>query len=360
MPDAANGRASAAAAQPRANRVTASFEQALARYRDLTMDALFEGIPEGGPQYLYNLVADYPRRPGKGLRAALCLATCAALGGSQKRALDMAVAAELFHNAFLIHDDVQDESLSRRGGPTLHRAYGNSIAINVGNATNLLALQYVINCRRGLGPKASWVIAQETERMMRLSLEGQAIELGWIKDNECRLAPSDYLQMCLKKTSWYSFVYPMQIGAVVAEGASPARYRFGRFGWYIGAAFQIQDDILNLTGEFAAYGKERAGDLAEGKRTLMLIHLLNACGARERQKLVRLLGKRRTARTAPELAWIYERMLVHGSVEFARKAARQFAGAALLEGLSALREVPPSPHRQFILEMPLYVVSRDR
>ena len=89
---------------------------------------------------MYELVPTYPSRPGKGLRAALCLATCGALGGRLERALNSAVAVELFHNAFLIHDDVQDESESRRGGPTLHAEHGVGIAVNVGNAMNLLAL----------------------------------------------------------------------------------------------------------------------------------------------------------------------------------------------------------------------------
>jgi geranylgeranyl diphosphate synthase, type II len=89
------------------------------------------------------------------------------------------------------------------------------------------------------------------------------------------------LRMCLKKTPWYSFIYPIRVGAIIAPGFTLDPKRFSRFGWYFGAAFQIQDDLLNLTGEFAKYGKELGGDIAEGKRTLMLIHLLAACTVRE-------------------------------------------------------------------------------
>src|SRR5215472_6585301 len=90
------------------------FEQTLHRFRQMTIDALLEAIPDRGPPYLYDLVPTYPKRTGKGLRAALCLATCGALGGSERKAINSAVAVELFHNAFLIHDDVQDESVCRR------------------------------------------------------------------------------------------------------------------------------------------------------------------------------------------------------------------------------------------------------
>lgn len=337
-----------------------AFERTLGRYRDVTAKALAESLPAGGPPYLYDLVSVYPGRGGKGLRGALCLATCGAFGGNEQRAVNAAVAIELFHNAFLIHDDVQDESLSRRGGATLHRAYGNAIAINVGNATNLMGLQCVINSRSGVGSTASHAMTDETERMMRYSLEGQAIELAWIRDNVVRLAPADYLQMCLKKTSWYSFIYPMRLGAIIALDAPLDSERFCRLGWYIGAAFQIQDDILNLTGDFDKYGKELAGDLAEGKRTLMLIHLKRACTVRERRTLQHFLAKRRSERTAAEIAAIHAQMVKYGSIDFARRAARQLAGAALLEASTALGGVPDSPQKRFIFELIFYVVNRDR
>jgi geranylgeranyl diphosphate synthase type II len=341
-------------------RPTKFFEQTLARYRNLTTRALLDLIPGAGPPYLYDLIPSYPRRLGKGLRAALCLATCDALGGSEGRALNSAVAIELFHNAFLIHDDVQDASERRRGGPTLHGEHGVGIAVNVGNGTNLLALQRLMVNREVLGPQLSWRIMEETEQTLRHSLEGQAIELGWIRDNACELDEGDYLHMCLKKTSWYSFIYPLRVGALIAEGGELDADRFCRFGWYFGAAFQIQDDILNLTGRYAKYGKEIRGDLWEGKRTLMLVHLLTHCLPKERRALKHFLAKSRSDREKTDVKWLYELMRHYGSIEFARRAARQLAGAALIEALAAFRSAPDSDSKRFILEMVLYVVRRDR
>lgn len=300
---------------------------------------------------MYDLVSIYPSRLGKGLRSALCLATCGALGGSARQALNSAVAVELFHNAFLIHDDVQDASTRRRGGPTLHQEYGTGVGVNVGNATNLLALRRLMENRRILGPQVSWRVMEETEQMMRHSLEGQAIELGWIRDNACDLTQKDYLQMCLKKTSWYSFIYPMRVGALIAGFAKLDPDRFCRFGWYFGAAFQIQDDILNLTGSYKKYGKEIRGDLWEGKRTLMLIHLLNACRLKERHELKRFLSRTRDQRTNAEIAHVYSPIIDYGSIDFAQRAARQLAGAAIIEALTAFRGVPDSDYKRFILEM---------
>jgi geranylgeranyl diphosphate synthase, type II len=347
-------------ARVRRNRATGSFERQLSRYRDITTRHLLSAIPKKGPSYLYDLVAAYPSRFGKGLRPALCFATCAALGGNRRQALNSAVAIELLHNAFLVHDDVQDGSDVRRGRPTLLRQHGIPIAVNVGNATNLLALRRLMENRGILGAEASWQIMQETERMMTHSLEGQAIELAWIRDNVCDLSDRDYLQMCLKKTSWYSFIYPMRVGALVARPGRLDHGQFCRLGWYFGAAFQIQDDILNLTADYEKYGKEIGGDLWEGKRTLMLIHLLQHCKGRDGVRLQRFLRCAREERSTSEVRWVYDLMVHHHSIDYAHRAARQLAGAALLEGLAALRELPDSPEKRFILEMILYVVDRDR
>lgn len=282
------------------------------------------------------------------------------MGGSRQQTLNSAVAIELLHNAFLVHDDVQDGSDFRRGRPTLLKEHGIPIAVNVGNATNLIALRRLMENREILGGQASWRIMEETQRMMTYSLEGQALELGWIRDNVCDLAERDYMQMCLKKTSWYSFIYPMRVGALVARPAQLRAEQFCRLGWYFGAAFQIQDDILNLTGDYRKYGKEIAGDLWEGKRTLMLIHTLQCVRGRERARLQRFLAKPRERRAAQEVEWVYGLLVRNKSVDYARRSARQLAGAALLEALAAFRNVPDSQEKRFILEMILYVVNRDR
>jgi geranylgeranyl diphosphate synthase type II len=331
----------------------------LAQYRDLTLDTLLGEIPARSPSYLYELIPEYPRRPGKGLRAALCLATCKALGGRTERALNSAVAVELFHNAFLIHDDVQDESESRRGGPTLQAKHGVGIAVNVGNAMNLLALGRLRANREILGPNLAWRIFAESEEMMRHSLEGQALELAWIRDNVCDLSDDDYYRMCLKKTSWYTCIYPTRVGALIATEGRFDLDRLYRFGWYLGAAFQIQDDLLNLVGDFGKYGKEISGDLLEGKRTLMLIHLLRTASAADREWVRLFLGKRRRERTAEEVRWLQDLLIASGSLDFARRAALGLAEAALAEGEAALSGVPDSEDKAFLLETVRYVIERD-
>jgi geranylgeranyl diphosphate synthase type II len=334
-------------------------ESVLARYRDLTVDRLLASIPQAGVDGLYDLVRAYPSRPGKGLRPALCLATCRALGGDIEKAISSAVAIELTHNAFLILDDVQDGSEMRRGCPTLSAEYGLGVAVNVGNATNLLALQHLMANRWALGPNLAWAVLQESAQMMRHSLEGQAIEVGWIRGNACDLVDDDYYRMCMKKSSWYTCIYPCRVGAIVAEGKRDATARFDRYGCYLGAAFQIQDDLLNLTARFDRYGKEISGDLWEGKRTLILIEYLRGCTAEQRARMRRFLGKTRAQRTEAEVSWVRDELLASGCVETVRARARSLAEEAHAEALAAFADTPDSQDKQFLLDLPFYMVERD-
>lgn len=321
---------------------------------------LLEDLPNATPSGLYDLVSAYPSRPGKSLRPALCLATCTALGGDPARALNSAVAIELFHNGFLIHDDIQDQSESRRGGATLQSEFGIGVALNVGNATNLLALQRMMNNRRTLGSELAWRIFQETELMLRHSLEGQAIELDWIRENVCDLVDDDYYRMCLKKTSWYTCVYPCRVGALVAKEGRVETEQFDRYGWYLGAAFQIQDDILNLVGEYERYGKEIAGDLFEGKRTMMIIDLLRVLKGAERQRLEAFLAQSRSTREPDEVRWLLDRLIATGSIDRARTRAEELALAAREEAERAFAGAPPSESLEFLLALPTYMVERSR
>lgn len=238
---------------------------------------------------LYALMLDYPLREAKGLRPALCIATCRALGGKLDAVVRSAAVLELFHNAFLIHDDIEDGSLMRRGSPTLHRTHGLPIAVNVGDAMLALALQPLLDNVAVLGLGPALRILQAVSRMTRESVEGQALELEWIRGGVLDVADDDYVRMVEQKTAWYSFITPVTVGAITARAPQERIDALAAFARSLGIAFQIQDDVLNLRGQEADYGKEIAGDLWEGKRTLMLLHMLRGASEPERQEVARIL-----------------------------------------------------------------------
>ena len=210
-----------------------------------------------------------------------------------------------------------------------------------------------------LGPRLTWQVFGEIEHMVRESVEGQAMELGWVRDNFCDLTESDYLRMTLKKTCWYTCIQPIRIGAVIGSSGAVQPERFNRFGYYLGAAFQIQDDLLNLLGEERKYGKEILGDIWEGKRTLMLIHLLQHAKAADRRRLEKFLAMPRSERQEQEVRWVLGRMSEYGSLRFGRSYAACLAGGALGEFDRAFGHLTPNEHTEFIREVVLYMIERD-
>lgn len=275
----------------------------LAEARALAIEEIRRFVPADDPcgPVLYDLMLDYPLREAKGLRPALCIATCRALGGGLEAVLPSAAILELYHNAFLIHDDVEDGSEQRRDRPTLHRDHGVPVAINVGDGMLALALGPLLDNTRVVGLGKALQIMQTIARMARETAEGQAIELAWIREARWDLTDADYEQMVLKKTGWYSFIAPVLIGAIVA-GASDGRIDvLVEMARELAIAFQIRDDVLNLRAA-GPYGKETRGDLWEGKRTLILLHLMRSLDDDARARAREILGR---ARPEPaHAAWL--------------------------------------------------------
>jgi geranylgeranyl diphosphate synthase type II len=334
-------------------------DEVLRDYGAVVRTAVREYLPAAEPRrYLYDLVADYPGRGGKMMRPSLCIAVARALGAPLDRVLIAAATSiELMHNAMLIHDDIEDESDRRRGQPTLHSLWGVAMAINAGDALVLTSLRPLLGAAQ-LRPLLALGILEETERMARESAEGQALELGWRADNVVTLEERDYFEMVLKKTCWLATIHPVRLGALIAVAGRVDPTAFVRFGFFLGTAFQIQDDVLNLIGDAAAYGKETGGDLREGKRTLMIIRLLQLATADERARLIAYLGTALPARREAEAHWIRDRMDHYGCIDFARQVARGMADAALAEYLRLFAPVPPSRDRDFLEGLITWVVER--
>jgi geranylgeranyl pyrophosphate synthase/uncharacterized protein with NAD-binding domain and iron-sulfur cluster len=337
------------------------FLQRLGWYRELLADTLESGVPTGEPQqHLYGLVRDFLDRAGKGLRPALCMATAGALGGRREDALPAAAGLEMLHNAFLVHDDIEDGSHSRRGAPTMHRRAGVPIAINTGDAMNALAMRFFRRSGERLGPVAALRILDEVDHMLLESLEGQAIELGWVRDNDLAIVVDDYLRLVLKKTAWYSFIHPLRIGAIVADENDDRLDRFDRFGYLLGLAFQITDDVLNLSGNAIRYGKEIDGDLWEGKRTMIIAHALAHAERAERSWMGDFLSRPRERRLPREVLKLHHVLERGGSIQWARQSAAAFAEAAALEFDNvAFAGVPSSPDLDWLRSCVPFLVGRD-
>jgi geranylgeranyl diphosphate synthase type II len=282
-------------------------------------------LPSKKPNELYDLMRDYPLRGGKRLRPAFCLLSCEAFGGNPRKALRTAAALEAFQNWALIHDDVEDESEMRRGKPCLHKIYGIPLAVNAGDGLHAKMWEILFDNRGILGDELTFRILDEFKKLCIETVEGQAIELNWISSRKFDLKEEDYFQMAGKKTSRYTIITPFRTGAIIAGAGEEVLNHLNDFGMSLGIGFQIQDDLLNLVGEESKYGKEIAGDIAEGKRTLMLINMLNNCSRAERDRAIRTLSKERSAKSKDEMQYISDLMKKYGSIDYGKKKAKEFA-----------------------------------
>lgn len=309
----------------------------------------------------FKYLSDYPSRPGKFLRPVLCLAACALVGGNMRKALNSATAIEFLHNAFLVKDDLVDGSDYRRYQKTFNKKYGFEFAINAGDALNVLGITPLIDNLKIIGVRKSLQIISEIHMMAKNSVEGQFIEINWVKNNVTNLSSGDYLAMAEKKTCWYTCVAPCRTGVIIGTqnvGESELEL-ITEFARNIGLGFQIRDDILNLTSTFDNYGKESNGDIMEGKRTMMLIHLLKRCTKSERYEIKQVLRKKRSQKKAHEVKMIRDLMERYDSIGYAMNIAYQLVedGKALLEQFP----LSASPEwRNFFLSLSDHMVQREK
>jgi geranylgeranyl diphosphate synthase type II len=316
---------------------------------------------------LYELMGEYPLRGGKALRPALCIATCRALGGYLEAVLRSAAAIELYHNAFLVHDDVEDGSELRRAEPTLHRKYGVPIAVNVGDGMLALSMSALLENTGIVGVGKALRVLDVVSRMARESAEGQMIELDWIASGAWTLTDASYIRMVYKKTTWYSFITPVRVGAIAAGASGGQVNALARFAALLGVAFQIQDDVLNLAGS-SEYGKEAAGDLWEGKHTLILIHAIRMASELERTRAVRILAKPRPRddgpagdahKTSEDVQFIGDLIARYGGVDYAARVAARRVSRAARDFDVIAAGLPASPHVEFLRGLVDFVVRRS-
>jgi geranylgeranyl diphosphate synthase type II len=328
----------------------------LARDHELVKGAVARAIPDCEPRrYLYDLLVSYQARSGKGFRASLCLAACRAFGGRSEDAIDAAVALELLHSAFLVHDDIEDGATLRRGKPALHQSHGIALALNAGDGLCALAISALARCAARQPPEVGAALLGELAHLFRRTVEGQAWELGWIADRAFDVTQSDYLRMVLGKTCWYSTIHPCRLGALIGSRGSATLDALVPFGFYLGAAFQVRDDLDNLLPPNEDYGKDAGCDILEGKRTIPLLHLLDHSSAKQRAAIQRLLSGQGPESRPRRIERVRQLMIEAGSLEYARDMADGFARMAIQESDKAFAEATSRADVDYLCASVLYL-----
>lgn len=277
---------------------------------------------------------------GKRLRPALVLLSANALGYRGTQHHTIAAVVEFIHTATLLHDDVVDESALRRGRATANTLFGNAASVLVGDFVYSRAFQMMVDVGN---PRILRVLADATN----VIAEGEVLQL--MNCHNADIDRQSYLQVIRYKTAKL-FEAAGRLGAMLADAAPAAEEAMAAYGGHLGTAFQLIDDVLDYSGDAGVIGKNIGDDLAEGKSTLPLIHVI-AQGTSDEAALVR-----RAVETGglSELDGVLAAIHRTGALDYTRRQAEAEAEAAR----KAISLLPPSPYRDSLIQLSMFAVTR--
>jgi len=284
--------------------------------------------------------------PGKLIRPRLVLLACRAVGGDAAQALPLAAAIQLIHDFSLIHDDIEDDSATRRGRPTLWHLWGLAQGINAGDGMFVVAHRALYQLHdRGVAADVVLAIARRFDDTILTICEGQFLDLH--HEGDLSIDEAAYLAMIARKTAALLGA-SASLGAMVAGATATQVAALGEFGLALGVAFQIQDDVLDLVGNQQVVGKTLGIDLRKGKLTLPMVMHLADCDAVTRTRTLELI------RHADAIG-VRDLMETSGAIERARQRATQMVASAKVR----LDSLPSSPARDLLHLMADAVVDRS-
>jgi geranylgeranyl diphosphate synthase, type II len=309
--------------------VMVDFRQFLSEKKPIIWEEVQKYLLEEAPYGFADIVNDYPIRQGKYGRGSLVLLSCEGFGGDPKKAVKTAAAMQMSEEWLLVHDDWEDNSDERRGKPTLHKIYGDYFAVNAGDMLQIIMWKILVDNISVLDEKTTFRVLNEFVRLLKVTATGQHIEMytTFKKDIE-GLTDKDYEEIVFGKTCEYTINGPLRLGAIIAGQSEEVLDKISEFAIPMGKGFQIRDDLLNIVGEGSVYGKEIGGDIFEGKRTLMLIHLINNSKGKDHEDIVRIMKKERKDKTADDVQYVIDMMKRYGSIDYAENRAEHFAKEA--------------------------------
>jgi octaprenyl-diphosphate synthase len=280
---------------------------------------------------------------GKRIRPALLLLSAKLLGYKGKGAVKLATVVEIIHTATLVHDDIIDEAQIRRGRPAANTQWGNSMCVLAGDWLYMQAFRIAVQERNF---RILDVLVELTQQMV----EGELLQMEKLGQ---LISLQEHLDLIYRKTACL-FSVCMRIGAILGGATPEQEENLAQYGRDLGMAFQLVDDVLDLTASERVLGKPVASDLREGKVTMAVIHALERCTQAEREMISTVV--REQAFDGVSHVEILEILNRYGSIDAAHQRALQYAGLAR----NAICSFPDSETKRALLWAPEYVVEREK
>ncbi|MBN2042386.1 MAG: polyprenyl synthetase family protein [Candidatus Aenigmarchaeota archaeon] len=281
-------------------------------------------IPRKGIPNLHDAIWYHMGTGGKRIRPVLAIMACEAMGGKTDKVLPFAASCEIMHNWFLVHDDIEDGDEIRRGQPAVWKRFGKDHGINIGDYMSEKVYALIFSSlKRGVNESTVIRLIEETIFTCSRTAEGQTMDMN-LRRNDSP-TERDYFQSIEGKTAYY-FMHPIIGGCIVAGAKDDVIKKVREFGLRAGPAFQIADDLLDLT---EGKGRDEIGcDIKEGKRTLMAVNCYDRCSLDERNNLIRILNKPREQTSKEDVLWVKELFERHDSMDYAAEKARSLVSEA--------------------------------
>lgn len=287
---------------------------------------------------LSSLLNSFAVGSGKMLRPGLVLLAGACFGPPTQRHIQVAAVMEMIHGATLLHDDVLDDGQTRRGTATVNRLWGNEPAVLLGD----FVLSQVFRIVADLDSATAKIIADTAVHVCQGELRQVVRKQNW------ELMEAEYVSIISDKSAAF-FSGCCRLGASLASASEDHIEALARYGLHAGIAFQMTDDLLDITGNESQTGKTSQSDLAARKLTLPLIHLLRSVDASTRNDVCAMLG---TSRRLD--ARLGEMLLRYGSLDYVRQRACQY----MQEATDALNSLPSGEAREALRQTAEFIVSR--
>lgn len=279
---------------------------------------------------------------GKRLRPALLLLSCKLMNYAGQGAIKLGAVVEIIHTATLVHDDIIDEAQTRRGRPAANTQWGNAKCVLAGDWLYMQAFKIAVQER-------NFHILDALIDLTQKMVEG---ELQQIERLGKAISMDEHLELIYRKTACL-FSVCMKLGGILAGASDADQHRLAEYGRNLGMAFQIVDDVLDLTASEEVLGKPVASDLREGKATMAVLHALQQCTPAERSTIESVLSNGGFNGTTPaDIVSILNR---HGSIDAAYARAVEFSNRAR----EAICNFPDSHIKRVLLWVPEFVVERD-
>ncbi len=280
---------------------------------------------------------------GKRIRPALLLLSSKLFHYQGRGAVRLGAVVEIIHTATLVHDDIIDEAKTRRGRPAANTQWGNSKCVLAGDWLYMQAFKMAVQER-------NFRILDTLIELTQMMVEGELLQIETLGK---LITLEEYFDLIFRKTACL-FSVCMRLGAILGGATLEQEGALGKYGHDLGMAFQIVDDVLDLTASPDVLGKPVASDLREGKATMAVIHALERCTPEEREKIQAILHER--AFNGVTHAHIVEILERYGSVEAATTRAAQYAESAR----RAICTFPDSEIKRALLWAPEFVVAREK